>query len=72
MKVQMNTYKFHNEHMHLGSNKVFELVSRVYFWPDMEADVINFVQSCSICIARKGSAANQTPPLLHLPRLLGQ
>ena len=65
-------YKFHNEHMHLGSNKVFELVSRIYFWPDMEADVVNFVQSCSICIARKGSAANQTPPLLHLPRPSGQ
>ena len=38
----------------------------------MESDITNFVQSCAVCVARKGAAANQTPPMLHLSRPSGQ
>ena len=64
--------KFHNDHFHLGASKVIELIRRIYFWPGLSQDVTDFVQSCNICVARKGSATNQIPPLLHLPRPSGQ
>jgi hypothetical protein len=65
-------YHFHNDHYHVGTNKVVEFVRRIYFWPMMNSEIKNFVQSCSVCVARKGSAANQSPPMLHLPRPSGQ
>ena len=65
-------YKFHNDHLHIGSGKVIEMIRRLYFWPGLTQDVTDFIQSCALCVARKGSATNQSPPLLHLPRPSGQ
>ena len=65
-------FNYHNGHQHLGSAKVIELIRRTYFWPNLDNEVINFIQSCSLCVARKGAAANQSPPMLHLSRPSGQ
>ena len=65
-------FYFHNDHYHLGSIKVIELVKRIYFWQNMESDITNFVQSCAVCVARKGAAANQTPTMPYLSRPSGQ
>ena len=65
-------FNYHNGHQHLGSAKVIELIRRTYFWPNLDNEVINFIQSCSLCVARKGAAANQSSPMLHLSRPSGQ
>lgn len=38
---------------HLGIHKTYLRLALRYFWPNMHADVVNFVSSCSTCIAYK-------------------
>ncbi len=49
---------------HLGVEKIYELLSRLYFWPRMYKDTRHFVLSCETCLKVKTSTA-LTPGLLQ-------
>ena len=34
---------------HLGKRKTLDLIKRKYWWPQMEADIERFVQTCPSC-----------------------
>ena len=34
---------------HFGVGKIFELISRKYFWKSMKADVKEYIKICDIC-----------------------
>ena len=34
---------------HLGANKVYQKLSKDFFWPKMQSDIINFIKTCDIC-----------------------
>ena len=34
---------------HFGRDKTFSLVAKHYYWPELQQDVKNFVQSCRVC-----------------------
>ncbi|KAH7621132.1 putative Transposon Ty3-G Gag-Pol polyprotein [Nannochloris sp. 'desiccata'] len=50
---------------HFGIKKTAALLARSYFWPSMQKDVRNFVQSCERCAESKSS--NQKKPGLLQP-----
>jgi RNase H-like domain found in reverse transcriptase/Reverse transcriptase (RNA-dependent DNA polymerase)/Integrase zinc binding domain/Chromo (CHRromatin Organisation MOdifier) domain/Retroviral aspartyl protease len=50
---------------HLGIDKTYEKLARNFFWPNLEADVKDYVRSCPSCISSKSS--NQRPPGLLQP-----
>ena len=41
-----------------GLDKTLELVRRYYYWPKLQNDVRNFVETCMICQTAKGRTAN--------------
>jgi len=46
---------------HLGVNKTWHKVSNKFYWPTMERDIEEWIESCPICAARKN------PQSLHVP-----
>ena len=46
----------HDEVGHLGRDKSLDLLKERFFWPSMNQDLKNHINSCRRCIARKGIA----------------
>jgi len=40
---------------HMGQDKTIELIRRNFWWPKMNEQIIDFVQSCPECQRNKGS-----------------
>jgi transposase InsO family protein len=51
-----------HDRVHLGRERVYDLLKRRVFWPQLRRDVEDFVRTCSQCQQYKNTA-NQTPPL---------
>ena len=64
---------FHDDPLagHFGRDKTLELISREYYWQDMEEDVTSYINSCAECQGAK--AIRQRPPgvLQALPQPQG-
>ena len=43
---------------HFGQDKIFALVARFYYWPQLQHDVKKFVQSHKVCQMEKGVRQN--------------
>lgn len=56
---------------HLGVEKTFERLSRLYYWPKMYKTVKNFVKNCSLCKTCKAPSYTTRPPMgsFHTPEL---
>jgi hypothetical protein len=52
---------------HLGSNKMYELLSRDFWWPRMNSSVREFCKSCDTCQRNKGPGAAPYGLLQPLP-----
>lgn len=52
---------------HLGIRKTYHKIRKRYFWPKIHANVINYVQSCHACNARKTDTQQQVGKLQPLP-----
>ena len=54
---------------HQGQDSTFRKTSEIYFWPQMKADIVDYVKSCQICQKRdrkKGETALQ--PIKKFPK----
>ena len=50
-----------HDHMsggHLGLNKTWAKVSSHFYWPSMKKDVLDWIESCPICAAKKNPTSN--------------
>ena len=52
---------------HPGKNKLYEIISRDYFWPQVSYDVARFVRNCHSCCRNKGSKSRYQGTLKPLP-----
>jgi len=52
---------------HMGVHKTTELVSRWFYWPNLQADVAACVQHCHVCQVSKSSATGNQGLLHPLP-----
>ncbi|CAI7745255.1 unnamed protein product, partial [Closterium sp. NIES-54] len=52
---------------HFGSNKTLAGIAKYYYWPEMAADVQQFVTSCDTCQRMKSSKRKYTGLLQPLP-----
>lgn len=52
---------------HLGKDKTLEQVRRRFFWPGMDADVLQYVRSCDACQRNKPSQQSPLGLLQSLP-----
>ena len=43
---------------HFGQNKTFEIISKIYYWPQLRKDSNNFVKRCPIFRRTKDSSTN--------------
>lgn len=50
---------------HSGIARTFERVSRVYYWPNMQRQVADYIASCDVC--QRSKASNQRPAGLLQP-----
>nr|GEX01656.1 putative reverse transcriptase domain-containing protein [Tanacetum cinerariifolium] len=54
--------------IHPGSDKVYQFLKKLYWWPNMKADITTFVRRCSTCA--KVKAEHQKPSsLLQQPKI---
>ncbi|GJZ91008.1 putative reverse transcriptase domain-containing protein [Tanacetum coccineum] len=55
--------------IHLGSDKMYQDLKSLYWWPNMKADINTYVSKCLTCV--KVKAENQKPSgLLQQPKIL--
>lgn len=52
---------YHEYAGHWGPEKTISLIKRRYFWPKLNADVINWCSQCKACVLRKAAAAKHAP-----------
>ncbi|KAJ6436324.1 mRNA 3 end-processing YTH1 [Purpureocillium lavendulum] len=52
---------------HPGKNKLYELISRSYWWPGLNADARRFVRNCHGCLRNKTSRLRYQGTLKPLP-----
>jgi hypothetical protein len=52
---------------HPGKNRLYELLSRDYFWPRLSADIKTFCKACHGCIRNKNSKLRYQGALKPLP-----
>ncbi len=52
---------------HLGRDKTIEAVSRLYYWPTLHTDVVEYVRTCIRCQQTKASAHPPAGLLQTLP-----
>jgi hypothetical protein len=52
---------------HLGKDKTIEQVKRRFYWPGMDADIIQYVTSCDACQRNKPSQQAKMGQLMPLP-----
>ena len=50
---------------HLGQNKIYERVTKRYYWPRVTQDVANFINSCHKCQVVKEVHLQKTNAKLH-------
>ena len=55
----------HNRGGHPGRDRILSLLRDRFHWPDMSADVDQWVKGCRRCLCRK-SATNQRAPLVNI------
>ncbi|GJU35438.1 putative nucleotidyltransferase, ribonuclease H [Tanacetum coccineum] len=54
--------------IHPGSDKMYHDLRKLYWWPNMKADIATYVSKCLACA--KGKAEHQNPPrLLQQPKI---
>ena len=52
---------------HVGGHRTPKMVSRLYWWPKMAAEVHTYVQGCEVCQRNKGSRSQKYGELVPLP-----
>ncbi|GKE83008.1 putative reverse transcriptase domain-containing protein, partial [Tanacetum coccineum] len=67
----LRTVIMHESHkskysIHLGSNKMYQDMKKLYWWPNMKADIDTYVSKCLTCA--KVKAEHQRPSGLLLPK----
>ena len=63
-KVMATVHCSHFHTCHAGSDKLFTVLSDIFYWPRMAQDCVRYTNSCDTCIKRKaprGSTANKAP-----------
>lgn len=53
----------HRELCHMGWEKCFEALRRMYFWPGMRRITAEVIRSCQVCLHTKRRAANTRVPM---------
>ena len=53
----LQTHHDCNASAHLGMDKTYELISRSFFWPELQTDVRRYIRSCDSC--RRNKPSNQ-------------
>ena len=58
-------YHFHDipTSGHLGSDKMLYKLKHTYYWPGMKEDVVDYSNSCDVCVARKTPSIPKRAPL---------
>lgn len=51
----------HDETGHQGSEKVVERIARHFWWPTINKDIVNYVQSCHRCAATLSQGKREAP-----------
>ena len=52
---------------HPGKNKMYEAISRYYFWPNLSKDCTQFVKNCDVCMRNNTSRSKYQGTLKPLP-----
>ena|SRR5688572_7345328 len=54
-EVETILYSFHSDPLagHFGFDETYRSISEKYYWPQMENDIKQYVQSCDTCQRRK-------------------
>lgn len=50
---------------HLGSDKMIYRLKHSFYWPGMKEDVVQYCNSCDICVAKKTPANQKRAPMKH-------
>jgi hypothetical protein len=53
--------QLHDDMAHLGRDRTTDLVRRRFFWPNMAADVANYISTCDRCLRRKVRHTDRAP-----------
>ncbi len=56
----------HDDHGHLGFDRVLDLVRSRFYWPRMSAQVKQHLQNCLPCIRRKAPTTSKKAPLVSI------
>ena len=54
----------HDQVGHLGQDRVLDLLRDRFYWPDMHADVVSYINSCPRCLRRKSQ--QDKAPLVNI------
>lgn len=52
---------------HPGIRKTINKICKKYFWPKMTKQIVNWINSCDQCLARKAHQPKQKAPLQRIP-----
>lgn len=62
-------FQYHDTRMagHFGARRTLDLISRLYYWPELYHDVQDYVKTCAICQRSKAQRHSQYGKLAPLP-----
>ncbi|GJV19359.1 putative reverse transcriptase domain-containing protein [Tanacetum coccineum] len=52
--------------VHLGSDKMYQYIKKLYWWPNMKADIATYVSKCLTCLKVKAEHQKQSGLLVQL------
>lgn len=59
--------RFHDQLGHLGAESILDLVTRRYYWPNLESDLRKYCTSCSSCQLARSRGGAPKPILKPIP-----
>lgn len=52
---------------HFGAHRSQQLIARYFFWPKMDAQIVEYVKGCELCQRNKGATGKKAGLLIPLP-----
>jgi hypothetical protein len=69
IKAKRHLIQSHHDppvHGHPGISKTIQLIERLYWWPQMRADIMEYVKGCADCQCHKVNTTNQSTPTTNI------